>query len=1722
MPTKLGRILAVSSLLIALTLLLSSPLAAQPADRQPSAPASAAPQTAPTQPYAQKATASDAALQRLSPDLRQAAQDRAGSEHLVFVLIEPGAKVEALMTQAVTSRRFGELQWVTGLVDANSLLKLAGADGVLSVTSGEVFRPATAPGLEKLTNQPPAMTRQRIAELLAEGGREAALSAAYMTDPVNATAAPQSDSLETPTAVDTIKAIDIHHAAEAHAAGYTGAGVVAAVVDTGVDFGATDLQGTQARVTGGVYDGWPYAYDTLSGMYYALDSATIGPDNYWDWVGGTLYAHTLPVADVTCADGVCTGDLMLDFGTPGVADPFALPFTWPDTSQSGDYFYTVYPNYSHLAAGNLRGMGYASVYGLPAAVVLADEATAGVYDTVYVDADFDQELGDEKPMSKGDELSGTDIYTADWSEGQDGLWDISVSMLGWIADGQNPPPGVGVLYPNVAVPAAGRLIVFVGDAEAHGTAVASMIAGQSAITDPYKLRQINPRFAGGSEVGGVGGPVTASTAPDTHIAAFMNGFMLPFDAWTLAVLGFDGAPESGDEAQVVNNSWGDSAMVQDGWDTTSRFAQYLNINYAPNTLFMAATGNGGPGYGTTTAPNGGTLLKVGASTSYGSSTYWELVGPDQFTYGAIQPWSNRGPSGLGDVDPDLVCVGAWGFGSTPLNRAFNGQGAYDLFGGTSMSSPLCAGIAALVYDSFQEAHGRWPTWQEATDILNNSGQDLGYNALAQGAGNADALRATAIAAGDAAYVTPSQWQVGDYRGEALTPGFPAIVHPGDSVSLPLTVHNPTAAPITTAFQDVTLQRVHEISFTVTLGQGHEDGLMPDYLRDISDLVDEYDPDLLSAHVMFPFSEFDANSNYYSDVNVSTLFYDWKDLNGDGNLWEDANDDGFVDTDEIDMDGPDGFEFNRYTYAYATANYQLADLGRDALSRRHDGVFLGLQRFFGSEDLEVTIQIILYKKADWQWLTLSADSLNVPADGQATVTATMAVPADARIGLYEGAIEYDGQVIPVITHVAADSTTFNFGAASLDETLGDTPYDNGHLLGSTDWGWRPETGDWKQFYYDVADGAADPGTGMVVTTEWAFPEAIEIPPMPESLLFETFDNGIPWTWTVIDNVEACSSWVSSADLAADNWTGGEGPAAEASSNYCMSGMDTELYTPAIDLTGQTEAWLAFRTHFIGNIDWQGNVIEHGYVDISDDGGVTWTTLLDLQTYVFTPRVINLSDYAGSVVNLRFHYVALSWSFWWQLDDLGVFVADPTASYEIPVLDVTDVDTAIFGATEDDFSSGDPAFFGPTGVKRTGGSRDAYLTGGTWQFFTETGGPKEIVGGATSDGLGYISLHNVLNAGRLIGEPVVGQAFEMSVAPAPLAAEATTVVSANPPTVGATIDATVATTADLAGGVGLLAFGPSQPIELTGEPIAQDNPNSLCEPSWNMPIEIVDGGLLEATTSSDTPNLDIDLFLVGDNGDGVFDCNSDTLIAQSGGTTADEHIELKLPIDATYFVAVHGYSVPGGAGTFDINIRAIQGHNMTIAGAPEGAVAANTPRPFQIMANVPYEADSQWEGLLFVGPAENPTALNFPIAITVPALDAGGLNARLSAGPDGLATGEETAIALRVWNNSADPEIVEVIINVPPGLTVDPGSVTASQGRALYSIANRTVTWSGQLAGLSNLTIGFDATAASLAGRVELTAEVNGLMRGNWLELSAPLWTNVDAPSRLIHMPLVAGN
>src|SRR5690606_20198319 len=97
-------------------------------------------------------------------------------------------------------------------------------------------------------------------------------------------------------------------------------------------------------------------------------------------------------------------------------------------------------------------------------------------------------------------------------------------------------------------------------------------------------------------------------------------------------------------------------------------------------------------------------------------------------------------------------------------------------------------------------------------------------------------------------------------------------------------------------------------------------------------------------------------------------------------------------------------------------------------------------------------------------------------------------------------------------------------------------------------------------------------------------------------------------------------------------------------------------------------LQFKSDFndYGNVD-------DGYVDISIDGGTTWTNVVHYDSLDFRgPRTetVDLSAYAEeTTVTLRFHYVAPGWDWWWQVDEV-VVMADvvegaPIADVHIPL-------------------------------------------------------------------------------------------------------------------------------------------------------------------------------------------------------------------------------------------------------------------------------------------------------------------------------------------------------------------------------------------------------------------------------------------------------------------------
>ena len=1039
------------------------------------------------------ATAFGGGMSKISHELRTRISKGVEEIQLVFVLHKPGADISIYMPESVTSITVAGFQWTAGRASPRILPKIAGLQSVISIASPDSWEPVgfqdqDFPGADfaSVTNWKELKEQGKLIQTLDT------LKEKF------GNASPPSKLHRSRSFSD--EWLNMHHAREAWEKGFNGEGVTIGVIDTGVDFGHPDLQGTQARVPFGPYEGWPFAYDTLSGLNYALDpSAIITPETYWDYYTGTMYCRTSEISDVHYGDGICTAAITLYSWTSGstAAAPRELVFQWPDASISGKYRYTVHPDFRMISASYVLNIGYGAAL-IPPLVIVSDENTSGTYNTVYTDSDFDGDLTDEKPARKGDEISGADIFDADGQYGSDGLIDLSAGMLCWISDGKNPPPGVSVLYPeNALVPKQGRIISFLADAGTHGTSVVGNIVSQRIITDPLGKGASNPFYAGGGESGGAGGPVLFGVAPGARIAAIQNGYRLPLDALLLSALGFDGVPQTGDEPHIVNNSWGTSSVINDGWDVTSRFIHELNRSTAQQTSFLFATGNGGPGYGTNTSPAGGSIISVGASTHVGSARLPHAVNTDQLTTGNVMSWSNRGPDMLGNLSPHVVATGYYRTSPTPLNvtiyndngRLFlSGQTAYGGFSGTSMSCPIAAGVLSTAVQAYYQKNEAYPEWSEALSMLCGGARDLGFDSFTQGCGDIDALESVKTAAGESRRITPHSWEPGDYKGEKHV-SFASIMFPGDSVENTFTIHNPSDENAEINVSARQLQLVHETEHAMTFTTATEEMDYPlSKLEDISTLIANHDPDFVRIRAIIPIEDIDPDGDYDASSLWRLSVMDWMDMNGNGKLWIDQNEDGYAAAEEFDRDNPDGVvEYNWMNVNNAVSTTLEAHIGAAAMQNSHDGIFLSLERSGGENLVNVRVFVEFFRRTPWDMVSIQPDSLSVPSGSEGEFTASVQIPEDAPPAIHEGAIlASDGmrsRLIPVCINIASNQTGFAFGADADDAAAPRYPYDNSRIFGQFDWSWRYESGDWRAVFFDLPEEAAAPGKRIIAGLDW---------------------------------------------------------------------------------------------------------------------------------------------------------------------------------------------------------------------------------------------------------------------------------------------------------------------------------------------------------------------------------------------------------------------------------------------------------------------------------------------------------------------------------------------------------------------------------------------------------------------------------------------------------------
>lgn len=1063
-------------------------------------------------------SASSAATQRMSGSLQDSATT--GSARLVDVLViekkgtgRPGTLKTALR---VTLKADPDNEYWAGRVPTDRLAKLASGKGVEYVADNGPQAPPVVPD----SSAPPAFAQLAAGKQAVSRIRKATASGVVKSfaDAVNSES---SASAPGGLPTDWYEIGLPHKSALAWANGFTGTGVKVAVADDGVDFAHPDLQGTQAYNTDPTspYYGWPMAFDPYSTYLYAMDALT-GSNNVE--IGATWFSATTDVA--TGADPSFRGQT------------YALP----GTSKSGTY---------HIGVLWDQNLASSKWFGHYPAMLVADEHTAGVYDTVYVDLNDNLDFTDDKACTKGDPISYLDYVDAAGNPGSDGIADLSGGMVYWISDGTHQPPYADEVFSELdSAPggpsAAGALVCMMGSFDSgsdHGTLCASGVAGQGRI-DGKSVTGVHPSFKTGSGgmVQGAGRDVRLVGIGDVYSAYSLSTLL----AYDFAAYGPDSTAETGDEVQIVSNSYGESTTDNDEWDFGSRYITLLNTGDAPSTAFLFATGNGGPGYGTSTPPSASTGIKVGASTQFGADGGWDSIDTSsQVTYGDVAPFSDRGPSAMGHLSPTIVADGAYASGDVALNFA-NGNGwtAWDVWGGTSRSTPVASGNLALVYQAFRGANGRWPTYDEARMLLASGGTDLNYDTFVQGAGMVDANRSTLLAAGAAGAgveASPTAWYPGGFEGSQPM-GFEQVVSPGDTLTSPLTLTNPGTAPASVTISDSWMQKTGSEVVTVTLDASRESAFSanrPDALLDLSSVVPA-GTQLLVVRATAPLSQIDPNDDGTAENSYRLLAYDWTDRNGNGRLWNDSNANGAVNTGEIDAN-----EYMRFNYCLATGP-SLEVRVQDPLGRAHDGLFLGLQHQHRSGSLTVRVEISFWNRVDMPWLSSSVTSLSVPAGASRSATMRCAVPANAPLGTYEGeyrvSVAGTVTVVPVAITVAGHSASVTYGGPNPYEQL----MDGSKVFGYQDWLWRAESGDWRFFATDVPSGQVGTGSLLLAHTTWrAAPTDIDTllygpsqadPSRPADVLGPydlEFKGGSPNTntgagvWTFDTSTGGASDWVA---------------------------------------------------------------------------------------------------------------------------------------------------------------------------------------------------------------------------------------------------------------------------------------------------------------------------------------------------------------------------------------------------------------------------------------------------------------------------------------------------------------------------------------------------------------------------------------------------------------------
>ncbi len=927
--------------------------------------------------------------------------------------------------------------------------------------------------------------------------------------------------------------------------GLTGKGINVAVVDTGVDFANKDLKSALARDS----KGRPIMLDT-DGQGIVLTRtkfvAKLTPQ-------GHLLNSTAPKDDkdefvsnvYMKKDGIF---LNLNKGANGtkfevynsiypLLSPLVLNATankdWKIGRSNTDYIRSMSGEYHMGFVMQIQfHLGRAGLIIIP--VLVVDSKEVGVYDTVIADmssswadfkkfelrtgsadAEFDFDFTDETQIRLGE---GKESLIFD--DKDDGTVDLSAGMVGahvldvWGATRNDSKALIddylGAVNGTLLQPldTGGTYFGVMFDFLGHGTGSAASVASRG--DDVYRVYQNETEF----KLRGV-----ATSAKIIPIKSLWYGDVVYGWFWAAGFeQGADGNwTYTGEHrADIMNNSWGVSNIpVLDygpGYDLLSILMSLLTVPGSldpefPGVLMVASAGNTGFGYGTLGSPGSSPFgLTVGATTNNvfvgsGFTKKEPRFGNSTVFYDDVAEFSSRGPNLFGEVKPDVMSTGAYGFVPQPPNvkHAPNATGAFGLFGGTSMASPLAAGGAAVVMQGLkQQKLESDPFWVKT--VLMSTAVDLGSDPLTQGAGkvyianavdyieekNGSFIVYTEDTYPNIAGLFNETMQSYDITGfgnytlafpERTLPSskwFAGFVNRGDSAETRFTVLNPSNATLDVKVEPTMLELIKQQSFNGTTEMRLKDpflndtesGFIPNYIKlnEIFEIPE--DTEMMTIKAYFPFESFlnTTESVYANSLNIASLyFYDWNDADGDDKV-------SYNETSLVNRGG-----------AWGTIQHLTV---RDPLHRLSNTPLLGVypvptvfSYWSGNTNqnttsMNYTLVASFYKKSGWDMVTVGNDMLQASPHGKGVFNARIEVPEDAMPGIYQGFItlKSSSQVsnVPVSFVVPMTITAKDTPIVIAGEPSSDLLYDNAGISGAFDMLSRYNAGQWRYYYLNVTD------------------------------------------------------------------------------------------------------------------------------------------------------------------------------------------------------------------------------------------------------------------------------------------------------------------------------------------------------------------------------------------------------------------------------------------------------------------------------------------------------------------------------------------------------------------------------------------------------------------------------------------------------------------------------